>query len=203
MEYCADLGLIKLEAGEPIIPNGIYKEVLPRELTASTQRRFVVAFKPEWVNQDCSLNTDKLLEMFSLFWRENGEIWTRDISGYKEAAPLLVFQGFLQRVANGNGIVEREYALGAKRVDLALKWRSEAGEQRIVIELKMLKERDSCETLVEKALKQTAEYADKSSAAEAHIVVFDRTGKKPEWRNGDIFTETREYRGRVLKIWGL
>ena len=204
LEYCVDLGLIRFEDGTHRVANAIYREVLPRELTESTQRRFVAEFKPEWVNPDGSLNADRLLEMFSLFWRANGEIWTRDISGYKEAAPLLVFQGFLQRVANGNGMVEREYALGSKRVDLALKWRSDAGEQRIAIELKTLRERDSYDSLVVDALRQTADYAERYAATEAHVVVFDRAGKKPEWRSGDeVFTEIREFRGWRIKIWGL
>ena len=84
-----------------------------------------------------------------------------------------------------------------------LKWRSEAGEQRVVIELKTLKERDAYETLISKALEQTANYADKCAATEAHIVIFDRVDKIPEWRSGEIFTEAREHRDRKISIWGL
>lgn len=202
-EYCLDLGLIKKDGTGFVISNEIYKEVLPRELTTPLQNSFLSVFSPDWVNSDGSLNGGKLLEMFSIFWRENGEIWTNDIPGYKEAAPHLVFQGFLQRVANGNGIIEREYALGSGRVDIMLKWRSAVDEQRIVIELKTLKERDAYETLLSQALDQTTDYADKCAATEAHILIFDRVDKMPVWRSGDIFTETREHRGRKITVWGL
>jgi hypothetical protein len=201
VEYCIDLGLIIKEQNRLVVANDIYKEVMPRELTNSVQRRFAVEFTPEWLNNDGSLNAEKLLTMFAEFWRENGEIWGANIAGYTEAAPHLVFQGFLQRVANGNGRIYREYALGMKRCDLMLKWHSSQGEQRIVIELKIFKERDSYQKLKNDALRQSAEYAEKCNATETHIVIFDRMGKT-DWHK-QSFRETANYQGREIFIWGL
>jgi hypothetical protein len=123
------------------------------------------------------------------------------MAGYKEAAPHLTFQAFLQRVANGNGTILREYAYGTRRADLALKWRHPAGEQRIVIELKMLTERDTYAALKAKALEQTAAYAQRCDATEAHIIVFDRTGKT-DWKQ-QVFTDTGSYDDTPIKIWGM
>ncbi len=60
-------------------------------------------------------------DAFTRFWGENGEILA---SGrrYPEAAPQLVLMGFLQRVVNGGGYVEREYGIGRGRIDLLVRW---------------------------------------------------------------------------------
>jgi len=41
------------------------------QLAEIRQTRFLSTFKPEWVNVDKSLNTEKLFTMFQEFWREN------------------------------------------------------------------------------------------------------------------------------------
>ena len=201
MEYCMDLGLIVNSPSGPVIANDIYREILPRELTKITQTKFMAYFTPDWINEDGSLNTEKLLAMFAEFWRENSDIWGVDIAGYKEAAPHLVFQGFLQRVANGNGRIYREYALGRKRCDLMLKWICPAGEQRVVIELKMYTERDNYDKLKAAALEQTADYADLCDATEAHVIIFDRTGRTG-WKD-KLFTEICEHRKWKITIHGM
>ncbi|MBC8453555.1 AAA-like domain-containing protein [PVC group bacterium] len=214
-QYCIDLGLVKLSPQGLIISNEIYMEIIPRELTEIRQTRFLSRFTPEWVKQDESLDTEKLFTMFQEFWRENSEIWKKDMAGYREAAPHLTFQAFLQRVANGKGFIGREFAYGTKRSDLVLKWKypagepdrnpagtgKQAGEQRIVIELKMLKEKDSYDAIKTKALEQTAMYADKCNATEAHIIIFDRC-RKTDWKE-KIFTDTGERNGYHIKIWGM
>jgi hypothetical protein len=184
-----------------VISNDIYKEVLPRELTYAMQRRLVSTISPEWVKDDGSLDAEKLMTMFVQFWRENSEIWSTDMAGYTEAAPHLTFQAFLQRVANGTGFIGREYGLGMKRADLMLKWKYPAGEQRIVIELKMLTKRDTYESLKTKALEQTADYADRCDATDAHIIIFDRCGKT-SWQE-KIFRDSGSINGRNIQIWGV
>ncbi len=200
-QYCIDLGLVKLTPEGLVVSNDIYMEVIPRELTDIRQTRFLSLFSPDWVKSDESLDTDKLFTMFQEFWRENSEIWKADMAGYREAAPHLTFQAFLQRVANGKGFIGREFAYGTKRTDLVLKWKYPAGEQRIIIELKMLGEKDSYETIKDKALEQTAIYADKCNATESHIIIFDRCGKT-DWKD-KVFTDMGECNGYQIKIWGM
>ena len=204
-EYCRDLGLIKKTDEGFIISNAIYKEVLPRELTSAVQDNFLSLFKPEWINEDKSLNIDRLLIMFQQFWRENSEIWSANIAGYYEAAPHLVFHGFLQRVGNANGIIEREYGLHRKRADIYLRWKSPMGQQRIVFELKIRTEREVTEKkfaqLKSDGLKQTAEYADICGASESHLIIFDR--RKNVSCEEKIYVENAEYKGHKIKIWGM
>ena len=200
-QYCIDLGLVKLSPEGLVIPNEIYREVIPRELTEIRQTRFTALFKPEWVNPDESLNTEKLFTMFQAFWRENSEIWKEDMAGYREAAPHLTFQAFLQRVANGKGFIGREFAYGTKRADLVLKWRCPSGEQRVVIELKLLHQKNTYESVKAEALEQTALYAEKSDATESHIVIFDRSGKT-NWKE-QVFTDIGVFNGYQIKLWGM
>ena len=82
-----------------------------------------------------------------------------------------------------------------------LKWKSPAGEQRIVIELKTYGEKDAYESIKAKALEQTADYADKSNATESHIIIFDRCGKT-DWKE-KVFTDSGEFKGCKIKIWGM
>ena len=201
IDYCMDLGLIKRTDRGMVIANDIYREILPRELIKKEQDDFLSIFTPEWVNPDKSINTEILFTMFQQFWRENSEIWHDKMAGYQEAAPHLTFQAFLQRVANGKGFIAREFAYGTKRADLMLKWRYPTGEQRIVIELKMLTERDTYKAIKPLALEQTASYADKCDATESHIVIFDRCGKT-DWKDR-VFTDAGEVNGYPIKIWGL
>ncbi len=200
-QYCLDLGLIKESKDGLVISNKIYQEVLPRELVFSMQRKFLSIFKPEWINEDESLNTEKLLSMFQQFWRGNSEIWSQAIKGYVEAAPHLVFQAFLQRVSNGQGKIEREYGLGKSRANLYLKWNSPMGEQRVVIELKVHSTKTNLSTVKKDGLVQTAEYADKCDATESHLIIFDRR-ENIDWAN-KIYSEKSKQNGYKIKIWGM
>jgi len=203
IEYCIDLGLIKMSNKGLVISNEIYKEIIPRELTSYRQKDFVGRFRPDWIKDDGSLDTEDLLGKFTQFWRENSDIWASQIKGYEEAAPQLVFQAFLQRVANGNGLVLREYGLGRGRTDLMLKWKTGKVEQRVVIELKIYsKNTKSIEKIEEKALEQTFEYADKLDSTENHIIIFDRDKIKKEWRN-KLYRKEVEYKKEKFTIWGI
>ena len=123
--YVRDLGLIKT-AGQFTIANRIYQEVIPRELTYSSQ--LTIAHQPAWyIDADGRLDLPKLLAAFQQFFRENSEVWLERFD-YKEAGPQLLMQAFLQRIVNGGGRVEREYGLGRMRTDLLVIWPVEVQE---------------------------------------------------------------------------
>ena len=203
-QYCVDLGLIRLGDRGLVISNDIYQEIIPRELTEAQQRNFLNQFSPDWLKPDGSIDVQILLSMFRDFWRENADIWASHIAGYQEAAPQLVTQAFLQRVANGNGYLSREYAAGRRRTDLMLQWKYQKSgknvNQKIVMELKVYKEKDNLDKLKQQALTQTAEYARICSCGEAHILIFDRTGKT-DWKLKD-YNELIEHDGVKLQVWG-
>jgi hypothetical protein len=201
--YCSDLGLIKKTGKSFQISNLIYKEIIPRELTEVSQENFLARYRPDWINADGSINSNILLTLFKDFWNDNSGIWASHIAGYQEAAPQLITQAFLQRVANGNGFINREYGVSRKRTDLMLKWsysgNNQIRYQKIVMELKVINERQSYEKVRQEALIQTAEYAKICGSDEAHILIFDRNNTQ-KWSATEP-NERTEYNGVKLEIW--
>ena len=87
--------------GQLRIANRIYQEIIPRELTYSTQ--LTIPEQPaNYIRPDGRLDMVKLLTAFQQFFRENAEIWLERFD-YKEAGPQLLMQAFLQRIVNGGG----------------------------------------------------------------------------------------------------
>lgn len=203
IQYVMDMGLIKRERGKPIrISNGIYREIIPRELTWSTQEMLVQ--EPQWYqNPDKSINMEKLLLDFQQFFRENSDSWIGKFD-YAEAGPQLLLQAFLQRIVNGGGYIDREYGLGRKRTDLLIRkpLTDQYGGpvQRIVLELKI--KRGDLNQLISNGLEQTSEYMDVcGSVDEGHLIIFDRTREK-SW-DERIWQKPYEYGGRTIMVWGM
>jgi hypothetical protein len=203
MQYVIDMGLVKRERGKPLrIANGIYREIIPRELTWSTQETLVQ--EPQWYERaDGGIDVEKLLLDFQQFFRQNADSWIGRFD-YAEAGPQLLLQAFLQRVVNGGGYIDREYGLGRKRTDLLLRkpLTDHYGGpiQRVVMELKIL--RKSLETTIADGLRQTAAYMDLcGSVDEGHLIIFDRTQTKT-WEER-IWHRLYEHAGHQIMVWGM
>jgi hypothetical protein len=83
---------------------------------------------------------------------------------------------FLQRVANGEGRIEREYAAGRGRMDLAIEYKGAWN----VIEIKLLRQNKTFETVMDEGIKQTLAYRDRLSVtASCYLVIFDRRPGAP------------------------
>jgi len=174
---CLDLGLVTLERGTPMIANPIYREVIARHLTYGTQ---LAIPEPtwQWQKPDGSLDMDRLMEEFQKFWRRHSDIWeSKSTSGYTEAFPHLLLMAFLQRVLNGGGRIEREYAAGRGRMDLGIEYNS----HWYIIEIKLVHYYDTPQIVREEGLEQIKSYRDKlaPAGAPAYLVIFDR---RPEAR---------------------
>jgi hypothetical protein len=208
--YLIDLGLLRQAAGQALtIANPIYQEIIPRHLTTILQDN-LLASTPDhqwYLLPDGRLDMNGLLHAFQQFFRENSEAWLQGFD-YHEAGPQLLMQAFLQRIVNGGGRVEREYGLGRGRTDLLVLWRANAKlpisqapnlpMQRIVIELKL--QRGRLDSVLQKGLEQTAQYADRCNADEAHLILFDRRPKRT-WRN-KIYRREETWQDRPITVWG-
>jgi len=170
VELCMDLGLVTFDNGLRIA-NPIYQEIIPRVLTRNAQDN-MPAPEWRWQKDDGALDYAALFAEFQAFWRRNSDAWESKME-YVEAFPHLLVMAFLQRVINGGGRIEREYAAGRGRVDLAVEWHGVWA----VIEIKLVHPQDSLETTIEEGLKQTARYRDTVGAKEAWLIVFDRRDK--------------------------
>lgn len=130
--FLLDLGLVRQTSGGGLdVANPIYKEVIPRVL-AGTPRASLPQIAPSWLTPSGELDDRKLLVAFLDFWRRHGEPLLGS-APYHEVAPHLVLLAFLERVANGGGRVEREYAIGRGRMDVCLRYHA----QTVAIELKV------------------------------------------------------------------
>ncbi|MCL2777780.1 MAG: ATP-binding protein, partial [Polyangiaceae bacterium] len=176
--YVVDLGLIvEQRPNGARIANEIYREIIPRTLTSMMERDFAAQVPSTAFHlPDGRLDFRGMLAGFQQFYRENSEVWNKRAI-YEEAAPQLLLQAWLQRVVNGGGRIEREYALGRGRADLFVRYFRQIDgkrvEQRFVVEMKVVRERRSVEMTIAEGLTQTAKYADQCASDEAHLMVVD------------------------------
>ena len=179
---CLDLGLVALDDEIPVIANPIYREVIARHLTYGQQ---LAIPKPDWQweNPDESLDMNRMMREFQIFWRRHADLWeskSKAKSGYTEAFPHLLLMAFLQRVLNGGGHIERDCAAGRGRMDLGIEYNG----YHYIIEIKMIRNYNSPQTVREEGLKQIRRYRDSFAPnAPAYLVLFDRRAKtkKRSW----------------------
>ncbi|WP_344457098.1 AAA family ATPase [Actinocorallia aurantiaca] len=190
LSYVRDLGLIG--SGRYIqIANPIYQEVIARVLTGHVESNINVDPR-SFITPQGHLNFHKLLEEFLGFWRLNGEILARQQT-YSEAACQLVFMGWLHRVVNGGGLIDREYAVGQGRIDLLVRWPlPDRAEQWEAIELKV--HRPGRPDPLPQGLAQLDGYLDRLGLSQGTLVVFDQRCEPPS------LTETSSPSGRTITL---
>jgi hypothetical protein len=171
VQLCMDLGLIRFDNDKGyIIANPIYEEELIRFLDDGYRTSAPPPKSWRWQKADGSLDMDALLKEFQKFWRRNSEIWESK-ADYTEAFPHLLLMGFLQRVTNGTGRVERETAAGSGRMNIMVEYK----EKVSIIEIKLLRNNDGEEDVKTEGLEQIARYRDTvSKDAPAYLLIFDR-----------------------------
>jgi hypothetical protein len=175
---CLDLGLMVIERGTPQVANPLYREVLARQMAYAPQMDIPPRENFRWQKDDGTLDMDNLLREFQGFWQENSEMW-EEVSHYTEAFPHLLLMAFLQRVTNGEGRIEREYAAGRGRMDLAVEFHGAWN----IIEVKLLRRRQTFEKVRAEGLRQILAYRDCLSSSlrvrdgapiPCHLIIFDR-----------------------------
>jgi hypothetical protein len=167
-----DLGLVRrTQEGGLDVANPIYREVIARTLTSGV-RDTLPRIAPTWLTPDGRLDTDRLLDAFLAFWCRHGEPML-GAAPYHEIAPHLVLMAFLDRVANGGGTLEREYAIGRGRMDLCLR----LGGETLAIELKVW--RDGRPDPLAEGLEQLDGYLAGLGLARGWLMVFDRRDGQP------------------------
>jgi hypothetical protein len=173
IRFVLDLGLCRFESGSGLeIANPIYKEILPKVLSFNTIAS-LPSIQPSWLTTTGQLNIDALLESFLDFWRQHGQPLLRSVA-YHEIAPHIVLMAFLHRVANGGGIIDREYAIGTRRMDISLRY----GSVTVAMELKVW--RDGQKDPIDRGLIQLDQYLAGLGLDRGWLVIFDqRSGLPP------------------------
>lgn len=90
LRYVRDLGLVT-RVGPVAVANPIHREVIPRDLTYTTQE-MSFHHDPAWyIDGDRALRVGELLAAFQAFFREHSEHWVERFQ-YREAGPQLLLQ---------------------------------------------------------------------------------------------------------------
>jgi hypothetical protein len=200
LAYLRDLGILA-QASPAQIANPIYREVIARVLADPVQSSLDIE-RAAFVLPDGRLDLRKLLTDFAAFWQEQGDALVGGMT-YHEVAPQLVLMAFLQKVANGGGVIDREYGLGRRRIDLLLRWpyRGEDGArlvQREAMELKVWRkgEKDP----LAQGLAQLDGYLEGLGLCEGTLVIFDRRSAKLRAGAKRRFTRAKTPSGRKVVL---
>lgn len=204
IEFTKDLGLVARGPGGLEIANPLYREIVPRALTAGTESQLAVNRAP-YISPNGQLLFARLIEGFADFWRLHAESFLHK-QPYSEAAAQLIFMAWLQRVVNGGSpagpaTIDREYAVGSGRIDICVRWPLPAGKIEVfAVELKVWRPR-AVDPLGE-GLDQLASYLERLNLPAGFLLIFDRRSETPEHPDRVENTEL-EHRGRTITLWRL
>ena len=194
-QYLIDLGLIRQSAGGLEPANGIYAEVLPRVLSATPQSFLHIdLIRPSWQGADGKMQPKQFIENFFDFWREYGEAMMQTVP-YHEAAPTLVLMAYLQRVVNGAGRIEREYAAGSGRMDVLVIH----GDVRMAIEVKVW--RNTRANPEKEGLLQIERYLNRLNLPEGFLVIFDQRPKPAKWEKRMQVSAAKTESGKPIWVY--
>jgi hypothetical protein len=193
VEFVINLGLIKRNAlGVLEVSNPIYREVIPRVLANRTQERLPM-LQPNWLTATGELDPTKLLDEFLKFWRQHGQPLLKGVT-YHEIAPHIVMMAFLHRVVNGEGSLEREYAIGTDRMDLCLRYRAIT----VAIELKVWRKNEADPAKV--GLKQLDHYLAGLGLETGWLVIFDQRSNSSKIADRMTAKATTTTTGRTVQV---
>jgi hypothetical protein len=91
-----------------------------------------------------------------------------------EIAPHIALMAFLDRVANGRGTLEREYAIGSRWMDVCLRY----GKTTLAMELKVW--RDGQSDPLSEGLEQLDSYLGGLGLETGWLVIFDQRSGLPD-----------------------
>jgi hypothetical protein len=184
VEFCMDMGLITWNSDTGFtIANPVYAEIFTRYLNSEYHDSMPPPSSWRWQREDGSLDMDSLLQEFQAFWQTHSEIWEQSAE-YTEAFPHLLLMAFLQRITNGEGRIEREYAAGRGRMDLAVGYRGEWN----IVEIKLVRKGQSFETVKSQGIGQISRYHNTFKPGRGrlepvkgcYLVIFDRRSEAKE-----------------------
>lgn len=187
-QYALDLGLVRKGPRGLEIANPIYREIIPRELTAVSEEH--LGEDPKAYVQAGRLNMSMLLENLVAFYRRNHDMITARKT-YTEAAHHLVFLAWLHRIVNSGGTIQREYAIGNRRMDLHIRY----GDQEFAMELKLMRE-----GALEEGLEQMAGYLEGLHLDHGYLILFRRAKTMPNDLGARQEHQYRDKRITVLML---
>jgi hypothetical protein len=175
--YAIELDLLERNVGETLrAANPIYARALLK-LATSQQRKAILGWAPTWLDEAGRIDLARLRENFLAFWARHRDMM-KDRIKYPKAVAHFGLMTYLDRVANGGGRVDREFAVGRGRLDLLLVH----GDLKLPIEVKV--HRDDGGDPTHEGLDQLDRYCEGLGVDTGWLVIFDQrtgaTGKRLE-----------------------
>jgi hypothetical protein len=197
VQFAKDLGLVHSGPEGLAIANPIYREVIPRALTSLFEES-VARPRPSYVSADGRLEFRQILDDFRSFWIQHAEALLRQ-APYSETAAQLIFMAFLQKIVNGGGFIDREYAVGSGRIDLTVRWPHPGGVERFACELKVW--RDGRPSPLAEGRRQLARYLERLGLEEGTLLLFDSRTAAPPLPERIAEGEELEGGRRITVLW--
>lgn len=177
VRYAVELGIIERLPGDRLQPsNPLYARALLKAVTEQ-ERTSLTNWSPTWLDASGRIEPARLRENFIAFWARHRDMM-KDRIKYPEAVAHFGLMTYLDRVANGGGRVDREFAVGRGRLDLLLVH----GDLRLPIEVKV--HRDDGGDPTAEGIDQLDRYCAGLRLDTGWLVVFDQrstaTGKRLE-----------------------
>jgi hypothetical protein len=182
-----------LTRGQPRLVNALAREIVEKiavpvdetitveHVDAAKERLIVTADPRAYVLPDDRFDLRGMLASFAALWVEHGRALAAKQQNYREIAPHIVPVGFLQRVVNGGGYVDREYGIATGRIDILLRWpytdaNGKDQTQREAFELKVWRSGES--NPLKAALRQLDLYLDGLTLDTGVLIIFHDRKKK-------------------------
>ncbi len=195
LRFVLDLGLLRRSPDGMIeIANPIYREIIARELTVIV-RASLPKLTPTWLDAAGELDADKLRDAFISFWLQHGEALLAS-SPYNEAAAHLVLMAYLHRVVHGGGRIDREFAIGSKRLDLCVEYRGNS----LGIEVKTWRDTDHARDPSVEGLVQLDGYLARIGLTHGWLIVFDQRKGVPPLPERQALKRATTAGGRTVEV---
>ncbi|MFM2153728.1 MAG: hypothetical protein RL199_2163, partial [Pseudomonadota bacterium] len=167
VRYAVELGIVERLPGDRLQPgNPLYARALLKAVTEQ-ERTSLSNWAPNWLGADGRMDPARLRENFLSFWARHRDMM-KDRIRYPEAVAHFGLMTYLDRVANGGGRVDREFAVGRGRLDLLLVH----GDVKLPIEVKV--HRDDGGDPTREGLEQLDRYCEGLRVDTGWLVIFDQ-----------------------------
>ncbi len=200
LAFIQELGLIKID-GKVELANDLYREIIPRALMDPIG--YMINLDSEkYLREDRSIDAIRLLRSFQFFYWNHIERLIARID-YDEAGYFLVFQALLQKMADANNVITREYGVGKGQVVLGLR-HGYPTPQRATFILKGLGiwSDEKFKQLIPELVDESVGYASASQkdCGEVHVIAIN-INPKFKW-GGKLPYAKRDLGGRTIHVWG-
>jgi hypothetical protein len=187
-------GIFKESNGKCKINNRIYEQLIydhmSMKIARSSENKDMTNynFRENFINEDKTLNFEKLLLKFQEFMKEQ---YTKRNNKFIEENGRLVFLAFLKPIINGIGFDFKEAMVSEeKRLDIVVTYLN----KKYVVELKLWRGQKAHEN----GTRQLSDYLDRTGLDKGYLIIYDLTKKgQKEWKREKIAVDNKE----IFAVW--